>query len=452
MSLKILIIDDELHIRRTLTSLLNDQGYEVSSIDNGEMALKYVNENHIDMIFLDVMLPGIDGIEILKRIKESKPLITVVMISGHADLSIAVKATKLGAYDFLEKPFKAEKVLLSAKNVLQKLKIENEISQLKKLVDLEYNIVGQTHAMRELNNSVRKAAPSDGRILILGENGTGKELIAREIHEHSKRADKPFIKLNCAAIPKELIESELFGYEKGAFTGAEKRKTGLIEEANKGTLFLDEVGDMSLDTQAKLLRVLQENEFKRVGGNESIKFDVRVVSATNKNLENMIVNGDFREDLYFRLNVIPIRVPPLRERIDDIPLLADYFLKTYSIRNEKKTKKINEAGKLVLKNYNWPGNVRELKNLIERLVIMTDGNEIGDFEVNKFLNRTEEAPENKKIDAYAQLPLRERLIQFEFDLLNEEFKQTSGNITQMALRLKTDRSNLSRKLKKLGIK
>ncbi|MBN1155158.1 sigma-54-dependent Fis family transcriptional regulator [candidate division KSB1 bacterium] len=451
MAFNILIIDDDASIRKSLSELLGDQGYEVKTVQSGEEAFDMLAHHTVDMAFLDVMLPGIDGLEVLKKIKRGYPVLTVVMISGHADLSMAVQATKLGAYDFIEKPLKAEKVLLSAKNVYDKSIIENEVNNLKMLVDLDYRLIGNTPVMIDLYHHIKKAAPSDSRIMILGENGTGKELVAREVHKLSLRADKPFIKLNCAALPKELIESELFGYERGAFTGADKRKTGLIEEANHGTLFLDEVGDMSLETQAKLLRVLQENEFKRVGGNQSISFDVRIVSATNKNLDQLIKNNEFREDLYFRLNVIPIRVPALKERTEDIPLLADYFLKAYSVRNNKKIKTMSQSAKYILMKYDWPGNVRELKNLIERLVIMTDDDEINALEVAKHLNEVQQFQLNDDQDLKSESSLKERLMRFERRILQEEYSRSRGNITKMADHLSTDRANLSRKLKKFGI-
>lgn len=451
MAFKILIIDDDSYVRMSLAALLSEEGYEVIMVASGEDALGLLPDSPLDMIFLDVMLPGIDGLEVLKQVKHRYPDIAVVMISGHADLSMAVQATKLGAYDFIEKPLNAEKVLLAAKNVFQKIMIENEITHLKKLVDIDYTLIGNTPAMMDLYENLRKVAPSDSKIVILGENGTGKELVAREIHKLSHRSDKPFIKLNCAALPRELIESELFGYERGAFTGADRKKIGLIEEANLGTLFLDEVGDMSLDTQAKLLRVLQENEFKRVGGNQPIPFDVRIVSATNKDLVNLIQKNEFREDLYFRLNVIPLRVPALRERIDDIPLLADHFLKAYAIRNNKKAKRISEPAKTILRQYDWPGNVRELKNLIERLVIMIDDDEIKDFDIIKFLSNREQMVVRHPVESGSRSTLKQQLERFERDVLQEEFIRSQGNITKMALKLKTDRANLSRKLKRYGI-
>jgi len=448
MSIKVLIVDDEKNIRTSLSGLLQDEGYTPFSCESGEEALNLIKQNNYDLAFLDVRLPGIDGLEVLEKARQIAPDLLLIMISGNADLSLAVKATKLGAYNFLEKPLNPEKVLLEVNNVAQTKKMRLEVVSLKQLVDLDYQIIGTSPTMSRLREELKRAAPSDGRILIHGENGTGKELIAREIHQQSTRKEKPFIKVNCAAIPRELIESELFGYERGAFTGAMKRKIGMIEEAHGGTLFLDEIGDMALETQAKLLRVLQENEFRRVGGTTPIKFDVRIISATNKNLNQEIANGNFREDLYFRLNVIPILIRPLRERKEDILLLVNHFLYAYSLRNNKKPKKLSANALFPMLRYHWPGNIRELKNLIERLVIMTDGDEI-----------TYEAVTNclplKEMSHYVEtddLSLRERLDLYEKQVLIHEYEKADGNVSRMASTLKTDRPNLHRKLKKYDIK
>ena len=453
MPFKILIVDDEHNIRSSLSGLLRDQGYQPVSCETGEQALDLIRNEAVDLIFLDVRLPGLDGLQVLERLKRTTSDLTVIMISGNADLNMAVKATKLGAYNFLEKPLNPEKVLLEVNNIVNNKKIKSEVVTLKKLLDQEYKLIGDSAVIQKLRRDIKMAAPSDGRILIYGENGTGKELVAREIHELSDRKKKPFVKVNCAAIPRELIESELFGYERGAFTGANKRKIGMIEEANDGTLFLDEIGDMSLETQAKLLRVLQENEFRRVGGTTPIKFNVRIISATNKNLIKEIEKGNFREDLYFRINVIPIEVAPLRERREDIPLLARHFIKTYSMQNNKKPKEISKTAFPLLTEYHWPGNVRELKNLIERLVIMTENDEISyEAVLSSLPNASTAMPPQEKFTATENLSLKSRIENFEKQLLLQEFENADGNVSRMAVNLKTDRPNLHRKLKKYHIK
>lgn len=456
MPLKILIIDDERNIGASLSGFLADNGHRAKICNDGISGLQTAVDEYFDLIFLDVMLPGKDGLQVLEQLKKAKPDQKVIMISGHADLQIAVKATRLGAYNFLEKPLNPDKVLLEVQNIESQQQMLKEMANLKKLVEFDYQMVGNSPAMERLRQEIERAAPSDGRILIHGENGTGKELVAREIHQKSNRKYKPFVKVNCAAIPKDLIESELFGHEKGAFTGAIRKKIGMFEEANEGTLLLDEVGDLSLESQAKLLRVLQESEFLRVGGTTPIQFDIRIISATNKDLHQEIQHGDFREDLFFRLNVIPVRVPSLRERKEDIPILARHFISNYCLRNGKKQVNITDEALLPLINFSWAGNVRELKNFIERLMIMTDADEIRSHDVMMLL------PES-----YAQqyLPLapsqqfgsegaslRERVENFERQILLQEFKKAEGNVSRMAINLQTDRPNLHRKLKRYGIK
>ncbi len=453
MPFKILIVDDEQNIRSSLSGLLQDQGYQPVSCGSGEQALDLIKNDSVDLVFLDVRLPGLDGLQVLERLKQAVSDITVIMISGNADLSIAVRATKLGAYNFLEKPLNPEKVLLELNNIVENKKMRSEVVTLKKLLDQQYKLIGDSEIMRKLKRDIKIAAPSDGRILIYGENGTGKELVAREIHERSDRKEKPFVKVNCAAIPRELIESELFGYERGAFTGANKRKIGMIEEANDGTLFLDEIADMSLETQAKLLRVLQENEFRRVGGTTPIKFNVRIISATNKNLLKEIEKGTFREDLYFRINVIPVEVAPLRNRREDIPLLARHFIRSYSMQNNKKPKVISKTAFPLLAEYYWPGNVRELKNLIERLVIMTESDEINyEAVLSSLPNASTAITTLEKFATTENLTLKSRIENFEKQLLLQEFEKADGNVSRMAVKLKTDRPNLHRKLKKYHIK
>jgi two-component system nitrogen regulation response regulator NtrX len=456
MQLRILIIDDEPNIGSSLSGFLADMGHQAKICYDGISGLQTAMDEYFDLIFLDVMLPGKNGLQVLEQLKKAKPDQKVIMISGHADLEVAVKATKLGAYNFLEKPLNPDKVLLEVKNIESHQQMLKEVANLKRLVEYDYQMVGNSPAMDRLRSEIEKAAPSEGRILIYGENGTGKELVAREIHQKSHRKNRPFVKVNCAAIPKELIESELFGYEKGAFTGAIKKKIGMFEEAKEGTLLLDEVGDLSLESQAKLLRVLQENEFLRVGGTTPIQFDIRVISATNKDLHQQIAYGNFREDLFFRLNVIPIRVPSLKERKEDISILARHFLSTYCLRNGKRPINISDDALEPMIQYKWQGNVRELKNFMERLVIMTDSDKIG---INEVLNILPEsfsrqfAPLQRVDDLNSEgASLRDRLEFFERQLLMREFNKAGGNVSRMAENLKTDRPNLHRKLKKYGIK
>src|SRR4030067_828166 len=368
----VLVVDDEKSILEALSDTLRDDGYEVINASSGEEALTLVKEQPPELILLDVwMSPGIDGLETLKAIKEIAPEPIVIMISGHSNIDTAVQATKLGAYDFLEKPLSGEKVLILVKRAIEKQALEKENVELKTSIFQRWEIIGEGPKIITLKNEISKAGASQGRVIIYGESGVGKELIARALHKASDRKDKNFIEVNCAAIPQELIESELFGHEKGSFTGAYERKKGKFELADKGTLFLDEIGDMSLTTQAKVLRVIETQEFQRVGGSKKIKVDVRIIAATNKDLNEEIKKGNFREDLYFRLNVIPIYVPPLRERKDDIPLLVEYFLKNCAQQYGQKQKKISKVTLSSLMDYDWPGNVRELKNTIERFVIMT---------------------------------------------------------------------------------
>ncbi len=455
MPLKILIIDDERAIGTSLSGFLTDLDHQTKICCDGISGLQTAIDEYFDLIFLDVMLPGKNGLQVLEQLKKAKPEQKIIMISGHADLQIAVKATKLGAYNFLEKPLNPDKVLLEVKNIESHQQMLREMANLKKLVEFDCEMVGNSPALERVRQEIEKAAPSDGRILIYGENGTGKELVARQIHAQSLRRHQPFVKVNCAAIPKELIESELFGHEKGAFTGAIKKKIGMLEEANDGTLLLDEVGDLSLESQAKLLRVLQENEFLRVGGTSPIRFDIRIISATNKDLQQQIQQGSFREDLFFRLNVVPIRVPSLKERPEDIPILARHFISTYCLRNGKKPIEIADDALAPMLQYPWPGNIRELKNFIERLVIMSDSDLIDFDDVVTVLPEsfsTQFTPQKMSKFGADGTSLRDRLEFFERQLLKQEFKKANGNVSRMAENLKTDRPNLHRKLKKYGIK
>ncbi|NOZ62625.1 MAG: sigma-54-dependent Fis family transcriptional regulator [Calditrichaeota bacterium] len=454
--MRILIIDDEPNIGKTLAGFLTDMGHQAEFCTAGGVGLRKALEDNFDLIFLDVKLPDINGLKILQQVKGAKPDLPIIMISGEADLQTAVNATKMGAYNFLEKPLNPDRVILEVKNIDRQRKMLREFSDLKKLIESEYQLIGNAAALAKVRQEIERAAPSEGRILIFGENGTGKELVAREIHQRSQQRKGPFVKVNCAAIPKDLIESELFGHEKGAFTGAIRKKSGLFEEANGGTLLLDEVGDLSLESQAKLLRVLQENEFNRVGGTAPVKFNARIISATNKNLPEEIGRGNFREDLFFRLNVIPIHVPPLRERKEDIPLLVKHFIRNYSLKNGKREKKLSPEALSLFFEYDWPGNVRELKNFIERLVIMTDGDEILAQNVKTFFPDAtllrHAGIESEPLESKTGLSLKEMLRNYEKRILFREFEKTNGNISRMAANLETDRPNLHRKLKKYGIK
>jgi two-component system nitrogen regulation response regulator NtrX len=376
MAVTVLVVDDEQSIRASLSGVLMDEGFSVLKAEDGHMALEMVKQEVPEVILLDIWMPGIDGIETLNRIKSRYPEIQVIMISGHGTIETAVKATKLGAFDFIEKPLSLDKVVLTINHALDFRRLSEENVLLRQEIDEQYEIIGDSLLIRNLKERISMAAPTDSWVLITGENGVGKELVARTIHRESSRSSKAFVGVNCAAIPDELIESELFGHEKGAFTGATSRKKGKFDLADKGTLFLDEIADMSLKTQAKILRILQEQKFERVGGEKLIDVDVRVLAATNRNLQREIEVGRFREDLYYRLNVIPIHVPALRDRKEDIPRFAEYFLDQFSVRSGKEKKEISEEALDVLQDHNWPGNVRELKNFIERVFIMTPGRTI----------------------------------------------------------------------------
>ncbi|MBN2030820.1 sigma-54-dependent Fis family transcriptional regulator [bacterium] len=454
MALRILVVDDEPKVRASLEGFLNDEGYDVRSCGSGEEGVESIEKECADVVLLDVLLPGMNGIEVLKKIKALSPLTEVLMISGHSDLSTAVRATKLGARNFFEKPLHPDHLLLELKSIADKIDLEKRVAALENLLDQEEEMIGYSEAMKKLKKAIDKAAPSDGRIFIFGENGTGKELVARAIHRKSLRKRYPFVSLNCAALPQELVESELFGYEKGAFTGAVQSKPGRFETADKGTLFLDEIGDMKLDTQAKLLRVLEENEAIRLGGNRPYTFDVRFIAATNKNLSKEIVEGRFREDLYYRLNVIPLKVVPLRERKEDIVPLSQYFIQRISEKTGKGIKKWGAGAVEVFQSYSWPGNVRELRNMIERLVIMSEDEIIGVEEVVENLPQSpSNFQERKKPDTHKyDLSFRERVAHFEKDILERGFQDAAGNVSNLARNLKIDRANLYRKLKSYGIK
>jgi len=447
----ILIVDDEKNIRRSLRGILEDEGYTVDEAETGSEALDTVKQSFYRTIFLDVKLPDADGIAVLKEIRHLSPESSVIIISGHATIEMAVEATRSGAYTFFEKPLIAEKVLLELEHLKQHRTLEAEMKELKKYAEFD-EMIGSSPLMQELKRLIARIAPSEGRVFITGENGTGKELVARAIHYASSRKNKPFIKINCAALPKDLIESELFGYEKGAFTGASARKIGQIELAHTGTLFLDEIGDMSLDTQAKLLRVLEENEFIRLGGNNPISFNVRIISATNHDLEQKIIDGTFREDLYHRLRVIPVAVPPLRQRREDIPELAYHFMAQCAIKNGKRPVKLHASALCLLQEQEWRGNVRELRNVMERIAIMTDKSVVSADDIDIFLPHSGAAVKDLDYPVTEGNSLREMTDSFVESILLQEYNRCGGNVSKIAAKLKIDRANLHRKLKAFGIK
>ena len=451
--MRILIVDDEIRIRSSLEGLLKDEGYKVRSCESGEKALVELETFHADVILLDVFLAGMDGLETLHQIQKYDTHPVVLMMSGQADISTAVQATRLGAHNFFEKPLNADRILLELKNISDKLILESRINSLEALVAHQEEMIGNSAVILELKEAIAKAAPSEGRVLIYGENGTGKELVARAIHRLSPRSQRSFIGINCAALPKDLVESELFGYEKGAFTGALQQKPGRFELAEGGTLFLDEIGDMPLDTQAKLLRVLEENEAVRVGGNKPYPFNVRVIAATNKHLLEEIKYKRFREDLYYRLNVVPLEVPPLRNRKDDIPVLAEYFLQYFCHQTGKGRLSWDEQALSLLKTYDWPGNVRELKNFIERTVILNQGDKILVSTLkNTHLLSSVEKVENAISKKDKGKSLKDMLSQYEKQILEQGLIKNKGNVSQLARCLGIDRANLHRKLKAYGIK
>ncbi len=449
MAKQILVVDDEERIRQSLNGILKDEGYEVQEAKDGTQALKQLETDPPDLVLLDIWMPGMDGMEILERMKAQMPNLPVIMISGHGNIELAVKAVKLGAYDFIEKPLSLEKVLLAANNALLFSKLEQENQALRQEVERKYEIVGTSPEILKLKEQIKIVAPTNGWVLINGENGTGKELVARGIHRLSLRAEKTFVEVNCAAIPEELIESELFGHEKGSFTGALTKKRGKFDLANEGTIFLDEIADMSLKTQAKILRILQEQKFERVGGTEMIYVDVRVVAATNRDLMEEIQKGKFREDLYYRLNVIPITVPPLRERKADIPLLVEHFITTFCLENNKEVKKISPESMELLVGYAWPGNVRELKNIVERMVIMTRGQVIEAKDVPGPVREQPKTPLEFSFFEYGLL--RDARREFEKRFIMKKLMENEENISKTAEVIGIERSNLHRKIKSYGI-
>jgi two-component system, NtrC family, nitrogen regulation response regulator NtrX len=442
---KILLIDDEQGIRTTLTNILQDEGHAVTSCESGEEGIAAFARDEFDLVILDLWLPGIDGLTVLERLRNAGAP-PVIVISGHGTLDTAVKATRLGAYDFLEKPLSLERVLLTLNHALADRKLRDEVRDLRRNLALEDLLIGDSEAMKKLDQQIRSAAPSNSRVLITGENGSGKEIVARTLHRLSLRADHSFVDVNCAAIPEELIESELFGHKKGSFTGATEDRKGKFELADGGTLFLDEIGDMSLKTQAKVLRVLQEQTFQRVGAAQTIRVDVRVIAATNKNLESEIASGNFRSDLYYRLNVIPIEVPPLRARAGDVVLLAEYFLRKFAAETGRSKKKLSSGAATKLKSYHWPGNVRELRNVVERLAILLPHDTVAAEDIQLG------PPAGAATSIPPDLKLKDARDEFEKQYILARLREFAGNVSRTADALGVERSNLYRKLHAYGIR
>lgn len=449
MSKTILVVDDEETIRQSIRGILADEGFEVITAKDGNEAVEKVAEELPDIVLLDVWMPGSDGVEVLKCLKKDYPYLQVVMISGHGTIETAVRAIKLGAYDFIEKPLSLEKTLLTINNALNFHQLSEENRLLRQKTEGPSEPTGNGKAITKLKQQIEIVAPTNAWVLITGENGTGKELVARAIHRKSQRANKPFVEVNSAAIPEELIESDLFGHEKGSFTGAYTKRRGKFDLAHEGTLFFDEIGDMSLKTQAKILRILQEQKFERVGGTKTIEVDVRVIAATNKDLEQEIRKGVFREDLYYRLNVIPIEVPPLRDRLDDIPMLVEEFLEDFSLRSRLAKKEITPEALELLMEYKWPGNVRELKNMIERLVILTPGNIITAKDIPDSLKEKAEPDVKDSLSGFSSW--KEAKNYFEKEFISKKLAENNGNISQTAQTIGVERSHLHKKIKAYGL-
>jgi len=449
---RVLVVDDEPGIRSVLTDILQDEKHAVFSAGDGFGGLAILKQEPIDLVILDVWLPNLGGIDVLKEIKQEYPEIEVIIISGHANIDLAVRAVKLGAYDFLEKPLSLEKVTTLVRNALTLEDLKRENRSLKSSLFMDDELIGQSKPMKEVTELVRQSASSEAKIMILGENGTGKELVAREIHRQSTRAAGPFVEVNCAAIPDTLIESELFGHEKGAFTGAVARRKGKFEAASGGTLFLDEVADLSASAQAKVLRAIQELKFERIGGEKSISVDVRIISATNKDIHDETAGKRFREDLYFRLNVIPIVVPPLRERVEDIPALVTYFMRKFKEPDAAEPKSVSAEGIKLLAGYPWPGNVRELKNFVQRINIMVDEQLISPETVKFYLGEQRVNGESASLREFGGMKLGEARDEFERKFIVQKLEDNDFNITQTAQILGVYPSNLHGKIKKFGIK
>jgi two-component system, NtrC family, nitrogen regulation response regulator NtrX len=446
MAPSILIVDDESGIRESLGALLRDEGYEVETASSGEECLDQLKRRPFDLVLLDVWLPQMDGLDTLERVQARDGAPMVVMISGHGNIETAVRATKLGAFDFIEKPLSIEKTVLVVRNALEYLRLEDENRRLRAELEERHQILGSSVPMKALRQQIALTAPTNSRVLIYGESGTGKELVARGLHAHSPRSGMPFVEVNCAAIPEELIESEMFGHRKGSFTGASEDKVGKFQNADGGTLFLDEVGDMSLKTQSKVLRVLEEQRVEPIGSNKSVKVDVRVIAATNKKLEDEIGRNLFREDLFYRLNVIPFYVPALRERTEDIPILATHFLAEYCDAYGKKPKEFTAPATEVLLAYSWPGNVRELKNLVERLVIMCPSPRIEPHHLPPELFRGASKSPQQPYES-----LHEARSAYEREFVLRKLEENRWNMTKAAAALGLERSHLYRKMRSLGI-
>lgn len=444
----ILVVDDEAGIRDSLVGILKDEGYSASSSETGEECLNLLRRSSFDVVLLDIWLPGIDGLDVLQKIREFDDPPEVVMISGHGTIETAVRATKLGAYDFLEKPLSLEKTLIVVKNAIESLKLHRENVDLKRQLQTKSIIVGDSIPMKALRQQIALMAPTNGRVLIYGESGTGKELVAHAIHAQSLRKDETFVEVNCAAIPEDLIESELFGHHKGSFPGAATDKEGKFLRAHGGTLFLDEVGDMSLKTQSKVLRTLEEQRFTPVGSEEAVTVDVRVIASTNKDLEEEQSRGNFREDLFYRLNVIPFFVPPLRERKEDIPLFSRHFLKELASTYGRRTREISDDAIDILMRYSWPGNVRELRNVIERIVIMNPTTTRFD---TKHLPPLVYRDGGRRVPKSEFSTLHQARDAYERDYILKKLDENHGNVTRAAEVLGLERSHLYKKMKALGI-
>jgi two-component system nitrogen regulation response regulator NtrX len=453
MGYSVLVIDDEMNIRKTLEGVLSDDGYRVLQAEDGAGGLEVLSRSFVDAVLLDVWMPDMDGLETLKRIREVYPILPVIMISGHGTIDTAVKAVKMGAFDFIEKPISLTKLLITLSRAIEQGELRLENVELKERVGKKYRLIGESAAMQRVRAEIAAAGPTNASVLIAGENGSGKEIVAREVHQHSRRATRPFVEVNCAAIPEELIESELFGHEKGAFTGATGRRRGRFELADGGTLFLDEVGDMSPRTQAKILRVLEERQFERIGGGEKIRADVRIISATNRNLPKEVEAGRFRDDLYFRLNVFPILLPPLRDRKEDIHRIAEHFVGEICAEHGKERKEFSRGAVERLLAHPWPGNVRELRNVVERLVILSMGPSIGEETVQRVLV-TEPLPAKAPasgVEVFDQEDFREAVLAFEKEFLTRKLRENDFNVSRTAEKLGLDRTSIHRKMKQLGI-
>ncbi len=452
MKPRILVIDDEAAIRDSMRMILDYEGYEVMMAATGEEGIALVEREAPDLVFLDIKMPGMDGLEVLQRLRHLVEVTPIVVISGHATISTAVEATRLGAFDFIEKPLASERVLVTVRNAVDSKRLRNENRSFRRDAEKRYQIIGDSPSLAKVREAIQRASPTAATVLIWGESGVGKELVARAIHRESLRRDGPFVQVNCAAIPDDLIESELFGHEKGSFTGATDRQIGKFEQADKGTIFLDEVGDMSLKTQAKVLRVLQEQELERLGSNRIIKVDVRVIAATNKNLEEEIDRGTFREDLFYRLNVVPIHVPPLRERREDVPALVRHFADLFSRENNFKRKTFTAAAMERLRQNPWRGNIREVRNFVERLMIMSTGDAIDVSDLPEVAPRRVDAPDGAPDNVWMSAStLQEFKSSSERAFLVARLRENGWNISKTAEVIDTPRSNLYKKLEQYQI-